>query len=46
MQEFGESMPIYRPPLDMQLLFACWPFTRLVRAFSAPVAYLFRPYDV
>jgi nitrate reductase gamma subunit len=28
------------------LLFATWPFTRLVHAFSAPVAYLFRPYVV
>lgn len=28
------------------LLFACWPFTRLVHAFSAPVGYLFRPYVV
>ncbi len=28
------------------LLFALWPFTRLVHAFSAPVAYLFRPYIV
>jgi nitrate reductase gamma subunit len=28
------------------LLFASWPFTRLVHAFSAPVAYLFRPYIV
>ena len=28
------------------LLFACWPFTRLVHAFSAPFAYLFRPYVV
>lgn len=27
-------------------LFAIWPFTRLVHAFSAPVAYLFRPYIV
>jgi nitrate reductase gamma subunit len=25
------------------LLFASWPFTRLVHAFSAPVGYLFRP---
>ena len=25
-------------------LFAIWPFTRLVHAFSAPVGYLFRPY--
>ena len=28
------------------LLFASWPFTRLVHAFSAPVGYLFRPYVV
>jgi nitrate reductase gamma subunit len=28
------------------LLFAVWPFTRLVHAFSAPVGYLFRPYVV
>jgi nitrate reductase gamma subunit len=28
------------------LLFAIWPFTRLVHAFTAPVAYLFRPYIV
>jgi nitrate reductase gamma subunit len=28
------------------LLFAIWPFTRLVHAFSAPVGYLFRPYIV
>jgi nitrate reductase gamma subunit len=28
------------------LLFALWPFTRLVHAFSAPVGYLFRPYVV
>ncbi|MCK8675040.1 respiratory nitrate reductase subunit gamma [Rhodococcus sp. HM1] len=27
-------------------LFALWPFTRLVHAFSAPIAYLFRPYVV
>lgn len=26
------------------VLFALWPFTRLVHAFSAPIAYLFRPY--
>jgi nitrate reductase gamma subunit len=32
--------------LIAMLLFACWPFTRLVHAFSAPVAYLFRPYIV
>jgi nitrate reductase gamma subunit len=28
------------------LLFAMWPFTRLVHAFTAPVGYLFRPYVV
>jgi nitrate reductase gamma subunit len=28
------------------LLFAIWPFTRLVHAFSAPIGYLFRPYIV
>jgi len=28
------------------LLFALWPFTRLVHAFSAPVGYLSRPYVV
>jgi nitrate reductase gamma subunit len=28
------------------LLFALWPFTRLVHAFSVPIAYLFRPYIV
>ena len=27
-------------------LVALWPFTRLVHAFSAPIAYLFRPYIV
>ncbi|MGV9747147.1 respiratory nitrate reductase subunit gamma [Rhodococcus zopfii] len=27
-------------------LFALWPFTRLVHAFSAPFGYLFRPYVV
>ena len=40
-------------PLGFQLhvlaafpLFAFWPFTRLVHAFSAPVGYLTRPYIV
>ncbi|MFZ2529591.1 MAG: respiratory nitrate reductase subunit gamma [Rhodococcus sp. (in: high G+C Gram-positive bacteria)] len=28
------------------ILFALWPFTRLVHAFSAPFGYLFRPYVV
>ena len=27
-------------------LFALWPFTRLVHAFTAPIGYLFRPYIV
>ena len=27
-------------------LFAIWPFTRLVHAFTAPFHYLFRPYIV
>ena len=38
-------------PLSFQLhgffafaLFALWPFTRLVHAFTAPLGYLFRPY--
>jgi nitrate reductase gamma subunit len=40
-------------PLGFQLhaiaafaLFALWPFTRLVHAFSAPIGYLWRPYVV
>ncbi|MCV7222669.1 respiratory nitrate reductase subunit gamma [Mycolicibacterium elephantis] len=28
------------------VLFCLWPFTRLVHVFSAPIAYLFRPYIV
>lgn len=28
------------------VLFALWPFTRLVHVFSAPIGYLFRPYVV
>ncbi|MCL2514471.1 MAG: respiratory nitrate reductase subunit gamma [Microbacteriaceae bacterium] len=28
------------------VLFAIWPFTRLVHAFTAPIHYLFRPYIV
>jgi len=27
-------------------LFALWPFSRLVHAFTAPLHYLFRPYIV
>ncbi len=40
-------------PVDYQLhtfvgmaLFAIWPFTRLIHAFTAPIHYLFRPYIV
>ena len=32
--------------LVAMLLFAVWPFTRLVHAFTAPLHYLFRPYIV
>lgn len=32
--------------LSALVLFAIWPFTRLVHVFSAPVGYLFRPYVV
>ena len=32
--------------LVAMLLFAIWPFTRLVHAFTAPLHYLFRPYIV
>lgn len=28
------------------VLFAMWPFTRLVHVFSAPIGYLWRPYIV
>jgi nitrate reductase gamma subunit len=51
LQPDGEAMA--QAPLPYQIhaiiamgLFALWPFTRLVHAFSAPVGYLFRPYIV
>jgi nitrate reductase gamma subunit len=51
LQPDGEAMA--QAPLSFQIhavigmaLFALWPFTRLVHAFSAPVGYLFRPYVV
>jgi nitrate reductase gamma subunit len=51
LQPDGEAMA--QAPLSFQIhavigmaLFALWPFTRLVHAFSAPVGYLFRPYIV
>ncbi len=51
LQPRGDLMT--QAPLYFQLhvmiglvLFALWPFTRLVHAFSAPIGYLFRPYIV
>ena len=51
LQPDGEAMTL--APLSFQIhaligmaLFALWPFTRLVHAFSAPLGYLFRPYIV
>jgi nitrate reductase gamma subunit len=38
--------PFHLHVLVAMLLFAAWPFTRLVHAFTAPVHYLFRPYVV
>lgn len=51
LQPEGELMS--QAPLSFRIhaligmvLFAIWPFTRLVHAFSAPIGYLFRPYIV
>ena len=46
--ELMASAPIYYQVhvLIGLTLFCLWPFTRLVHAFSAPIAYLFRPYIV
>ncbi|HEY5117428.1 MAG TPA: respiratory nitrate reductase subunit gamma [Nakamurella sp.] len=51
LQPDGEAMA--EAPASYQIhaiigmaLFALWPFTRLVHAFSAPIGYLFRPYLV
>src|SRR5664280_519759 len=51
LQPDGEAMA--QAPASYQIhavigmaLFALWPFTRLVHAFSAPIGYLFRPYIV
>jgi nitrate reductase gamma subunit len=48
-----DTAAIARAPFGFQLhallawaLIACWPFTRLVHAWSAPLEYLFRPYIV
>ena len=38
--------PFHVHVLVAMLLFAMWPFTRLVHAFTAPLHYLFRPYIV
>ncbi|MEU4699865.1 respiratory nitrate reductase subunit gamma [Nonomuraea dietziae] len=40
------SWPFKLHALIGMLLFALFPFTRLVHAFSAPIGYLFRPYIV
>ncbi|ROS72123.1 respiratory nitrate reductase subunit gamma [Cellulomonas sp. PhB143] len=42
----GVPLPFQLHIVAASLLFALWPFTRLVHAFSAPVPYLFRPYLV
>ncbi|GIG65457.1 nitrate reductase gamma subunit [Phytomonospora endophytica] len=44
MAEAGPAFHVHT--LIGMALFAIWPFTRLVHAFTAPVAYLFRPYVV
>ena len=44
MSEAGLGFQVHT--LTGMLLFAIWPFTRLVHAFTAPVGYLFRPYIV
>lgn len=40
------TLPFHLHVLVALLLFAIWPFTRLVHAFTAPLHYLFRPYIV
>lgn len=44
MQQAGFTFQLHT--LIGMLLFAIWPFTRLVHAFTAPIGYLFRPYIV
>jgi nitrate reductase gamma subunit len=44
MREAGFAFHLHT--LVGMLLFALWPFTRLVHAFTAPLGYLFRPYVV
>jgi nitrate reductase gamma subunit len=40
------SLPFKIHAVWGMVLFAIWPFTRLVHAFTAPIHYLFRPYIV
>lgn len=42
----GTPLPFRAHVLMAMFLFALWPFTRLVHAFTAPLHYLFRPYIV
>lgn len=42
----GAGLTFQLHTLIGMLLFAIWPFTRLVHAFTAPFQYLFRPYIV
>ena len=42
---FG-GIALFRIPVLGFLLFAIWPFTRLVHVFSAPLGYFTRPYIV
>ncbi|ROR55433.1 respiratory nitrate reductase gamma subunit [Luteococcus japonicus] len=46
-QAMAAATPVFKAHVIIALLlFAIWPFTRLVHAFSAPLKYLFRPYIV
>ncbi len=42
----GTPTPFRAHVLMAMFLFALWPFTRLVHAFTAPIHYIFRPYIV
>ncbi|GAA2864633.1 respiratory nitrate reductase subunit gamma [Pseudonocardia halophobica] len=42
----GAGLAFHVHTLIGMVLFAIWPFTRLVHAFTAPLGYLFRPYIV
>ncbi|MCE3554087.1 respiratory nitrate reductase subunit gamma [Pseudonocardia sp. RS11V-5] len=42
----GAGLAFHIHTLIGMVLFAIWPFTRLVHAFTAPLGYLFRPYVV